>query len=168
MVNTESLLLALVVFTARVFDVSLGTLRSVMIIREKRLVACLIAFVEALVWVFAVSKVLSDLSEPLPAFAFALGFSIGTFVGMSIQQLLKLGEQVVRVFTTAGEIVSATLRAQGFRVTEFMGRGRDGEVSLLFVQVRRRDVKKVLGIARKNDARCYLVVDDIRFREQGK
>ena len=158
-------MLALVIFVARVFDVSLGTLRHAMIIRGKRMVTFGIAFLESLVWVFAVSKVLNDLSDPLTAFAFALGFATGTFVGMTLENLLKIGDQVVKVFSVEGAQVAKRLRDEGFRVTEFQGQGRDGQVILLFVQVKRRDAKHVLQLARKVDGNCYLVVEDIRWRQ---
>jgi len=163
--TNESLMLALVIFAARVVDVSLGTIRHAMIVRGKRFITFCIAFLESLVWVFAVSKVLSDLSEPMTALAFALGFATGTFVGMTIENLLKIGDQVVKVFSSKGKEVAALLRDAGFRVTEFEGRGRDGQVILLFVQVRRRDAKKVLQTARGYDKNCYLVIEDIRWRQ---
>lgn len=159
----DSILLALLIFVARVFDVSLGTFRHAMIIRSKRGIAFCIAFVESLIWVFAVSKVITNLTEPLTAFAFALGFASGTFVGITIESFLKIGEQVVKVFSVKGREVAAILRAEGFRVTEFSGQGRDGEVVLLFVQVRRREAKKVLKTARGIDKQCFLVVEDIKF-----
>ncbi|NBK20590.1 MAG: DUF2179 domain-containing protein [Spirochaetia bacterium] len=159
----DSILLALLIFVARVFDVSLGTFRHAMIIRSKRGIAFCIAFVESLIWVFAVSKVITNLTEPLTAFAFALGFASGTFVGITIESFLKIGEQVVKVFSVKGREVAAILRGEGFRVTEFSGQGRDGEVVLLFVQVRRREAKKVLKTARGIDKQCFLVVEDIKF-----
>jgi uncharacterized protein YebE (UPF0316 family) len=161
----ESLLLAGLIFVARVFDVSLATFRHAMIIRGKRLLTFWIAFFESLIWVFAVSKVLSDLSDPITALAFALGFATGTFVGITLESMLKIGDQVVKVFSSMGREVAAALRDANFRVTEFTGQGRDGEVILLFVQVRRRDSQKVLKLARTVDANCYLVVEDIKWRE---
>src|SRR5690554_2860090 len=166
MISTQTLLLSLMIFTARVFDVSLSTIRHAMIIRGKRAISFGIAFVENLIWVFAVSKVLQDLSEPITALAFALGFATGTFVGITLEGKLLIGEQVVKVFTSLGEEVADHLRASGFRLTEFMGKGRDGEVSLLFVQVKRRDAQKVLALARELDPACYLLIEDIRFHQR--
>ncbi len=77
MFTNETLASALVIFAARVVDVSLGTIRHAMIVRGKRLITFCIAFLESLVWVFAVSKVLSDLTEPITALAFALGLQPG-------------------------------------------------------------------------------------------
>ncbi len=163
MFSQESILLALLIFVARVFDVSLGTFRHAMIIRSKRGIAFSIAFVESLIWVFAVSNVITNLTDPITAFAFALGFASGTFVGITMESFLKIGEQVVKVFSVKGREVAIKLRAEGFRVTEFSGQGRDGEVILLFVQVRRRESKKILKLARAIDKQCFLVVEDIKF-----
>ncbi|HKL60434.1 MAG TPA: DUF5698 domain-containing protein [Sphaerochaeta sp.] len=163
MFSQETILLALLIFVARVFDVSLGTFRHAMIIRSKRGIAFGIAFVESLIWVFAVSKVLTNLTDPITALAFALGFASGTFVGITMESFLKIGEQVVKVFSVKGREVAVILRAEGFRVTEFSGQGRDGEVVLLFVQVRRREAKKILKMARGIDKQCFLVVEDIKY-----
>lgn len=167
MFTQTQIILAVTVFFARVVDVSLGTLRHAMIIRGKKGITMAIAFVEALVWVYAVSRVLADLSDPLAAVAFAAGFSCGTFTGMSIEGLLKIGEQAVRIFSSNGNGLAFTLREKGFRVTCFDGAGRDGKVVLLYVQARRRDVSKIVDFARTQDPACYVVVDDIRIASRG-
>jgi uncharacterized protein YebE (UPF0316 family) len=161
------LLLALTVCIARVADVSLGTFRHAMVIRGKKLHAFCIAFAESLIWIFAVSRVLSDLTDPLTALAFALGFASGTFVGITMEDLFKIGDQVVRVFSTQGAPIAALLRERGFRVTVFDGSGRDGAVQLLFVQARRREVRKICDLSRMTDPQCFLVVDDIRAASSG-
>ena len=155
-------LLALVVFLARVADVSLGTFRHSMIIRGRKLQSFFISFIEALIWVFAVSRVLADVTEPLTALSFALGFAVGTIVGITIEEFFKIGDQVVRVFSAEGSVIAVRLRDLGYRVTSFEGSGRDGPVQLLYVQVRRREVSKICDLSRMVDPGCFLVVDDIR------
>ncbi|WP_320121548.1 DUF5698 domain-containing protein [uncultured Sphaerochaeta sp.] len=164
MVDSASLYLALMIFLARVVDVSLGTLRHALVVRGKRALTFVIAFVESIIWVFAVSRVINDLSDPLMAIAFAFGFAAGTFVGITLESILKIGDQVVKVFTQKGSAVAWLLREQGFRVTEFQGNGRDGTIYLLFVQVPRRSVKQVMKLTRSIDPTCYLVVEDIKMR----
>jgi uncharacterized protein YebE (UPF0316 family) len=154
--------IALLIFLARVCDVGLGTIRHAMIIRGLKPYAFVIAFFEALIWVFAVSRVIQTVQDPLTSIAFALGFASGTYVGMTIENFLKIGEQVIRVFTREGEAVTKTLRAEGYRVTVFDGHGRDGVVNLLFVQSRRRKVNRALAIARQSDPDSFMVIDDIR------
>ncbi len=163
----SQLLVALIVFCARVADVSLGTFRHAMIIRGKKFHALVIAFVESLIWIFAVSRVLVGITEPITALAFALGFSVGTFVGISIEEFFKIGDQVVRIFSAEGSLIAERLRERGYRVTSFEGTGRDGAVQLLFVQAQRREVAKICELSRNADPRCYLVIDDIRAATYG-
>jgi uncharacterized protein YebE (UPF0316 family) len=161
MITDSQILTAVIIFGARIVDVSLSTFRHVMIIKRKRLYAFSIAFFESLIWVYAVSRVITNLTDPITAIAFALGFASGTFVGITIEGFIKIGDQAVRVFSSKGDSVAKVLREMGFRITVFDGHGRDGVVKMLFVQTRRRDVKKVFKKAREIDPACFMVVDDI-------
>jgi len=164
----ETTVLAAFVFAARLADVALGTLRNVLVVRGYRAIAGSVALVESLLWIFAITRVLSRIHEPMIAGAFALGFTAGTIAGMTLEQILQLGEQVVRLFTTSGDTVALRLRELGFRVTQFEGRGRDGRIDLLFVQVPRRQASEVFDIARLRDPQCFCVIDDIRAIHQAK
>jgi uncharacterized protein YebE (UPF0316 family) len=161
MFTQEHLLTALIIFAARIADVSLGTFRQVMVIKRKKLYAFTIAFFEALIWVYAVSRVITGLTDPITSIAFALGFAFGTFTGITIEGIFKIGDQAVRIFSSKGDEISHFLREQGFRVTVFKGQGRDGDIKMLFVQVKRRQVKKIFTCARSIDCSCFMVVDDI-------
>ncbi len=162
MFSNASLLSALIIFVARVCDVSLGTLRNVMVIKGKKPLAIGIAFFESLIWIFAVSRVLSQVNDAFTALSFALGFATGTFVGMSLESFFKIGEQVVRIFTRKGDAMAEILREAGYRVTLMDGRGRDGPVQLLFVQVRRRSAGNLAKLARNYDEHSFILFDDIR------
>lgn len=151
------------IFLARVGDVSLGTVRTIMVIHGRRLVATALGFVEVLIWVLAVSQVVANLSNPLYAVFYAGGFAAGCYVGITIEGMVAFGQQVVRVFTRLGPLVAERLRMDGFRVTELEARGRDGAVQLLFIETSRRDARRVARSARAADPACYFVVDDIRL-----
>jgi len=155
-------LLCLLIFVARVCDVSLGTLRVVMVTQGRRVLAAGLGFFEILIWVVAVSKVLSNLNRPEFAVAYAAGFACGNYVGLTIERWAAFGRQVVRVFSRHGEEMTDKLRSLGFRVTLFEGRGRDGPVHSLYTETERREVPRLLAEARALDPLCYYVVDDIR------
>lgn len=161
MITLSSIITASVIFFARVCDVSLGTFRHVMVIRGKKSIAFGLAFVESLIWVYAVSRVLTQISEPVTAFAFALGFATGTYVGITIEGFFKIGEQAVRIFTSYGKELAPLIREKGYRVTVFDGNGRDGPVTMLFVQIKRRGTRKIVTLARDIDPACFIVVDDV-------
>lgn len=166
--SVSSIVIALTIFIARVCDVGLGTIRHALIIRGKKHYVFIIAFFEALIWVYAVSRVMSSIQDPFTSFAFALGFATGTFVGMTIEGFFKIGEQVIRVFSKSGQLVAQKLREKDYRVTVFDGSGRDGIVQLLFVQAKRRDVSRAMSIARYADPDCFITLDDIRSVHMAK
>lgn len=153
----------LLIFVARIVDVSLGTIRTICVVNGRRHVALLLGFFEILVWIFAVSKVIQNLEHPALAVAYALGFATGNYVGITIEKRLAFGEQVVRVFTRKGLELAEYLRGLGFRVTQFSGAGRDGPVDLLFIEISRRMAAQAAEMARRFDTECFIVVDDVRF-----
>jgi uncharacterized protein YebE (UPF0316 family) len=152
------------IVAARILDVSLGTLRTIMVIQGRRGISFCLAFVELLVWVLVVSSVIGQVREqPLYAVAYALGFALGNYLGMTIERRLALGRQVVRIISRQGPELAQILRSEGRRVTQFDGYGRDGPVQELFIEVSRRDVGNVIRRARALDDRCYYMVDDVRM-----
>lgn len=151
------------IFLARIGDVSLGTIRTMSVINGRRWTAWGLGLLEVLIWVFAVSAVVNQVQEkPWYAFAYALGFASGNFVGITIESWLAHGDQVIRIFTRKGDATASRLRAHGFRVTEIDGRGRNGPVALLFIQCKRSQAREVTSIARQMDTECFYIIDDVR------
>jgi uncharacterized protein YebE (UPF0316 family) len=160
--SSSVLLTCALIVVGRITDVSLGTLRVLFIVQGERLVAATLGFFEVLIWVVVVSRVVTSLDQPAYFVAYAAGFSLGTYLGMRIENRIASGRQVVRVFTRRGPNTAERLRAQGFVVTEFDGRGRDGPVHLLFLETSRRSARDVLSTVRAVDPEAYPIVDNVR------
>jgi uncharacterized protein YebE (UPF0316 family) len=155
---------SLVIVAARIADVTLGTLRTVAVVNGRRRFALLLGFIEVLIWILVVSKVIGTINQSrLYPVAYAFGFALGTFIGITIEGWIGFGDQVIRVFSRRGLQIAAALRTQGHRVTEFDGRGRDGPVQMLFIETKRRVVPSMLKSVRSLDPECYYIVDDIRM-----
>lgn len=154
----------LLIILARISDVTLGTIRTMAIVNGRRGLAWGLGFFEVLIWIYAVSAVLRDgIQSPVVAIAYALGFATGNYVGITVEQMLAHGEQVVRIFTRCGPEMASSIRRLGFGVTQLEGEGRDGRVDVLFVKSRRKDTQKVTAYAREFDASCFYTVDNIRY-----
>ncbi|MBL8879277.1 MAG: DUF2179 domain-containing protein [Phycisphaerales bacterium] len=150
------------IICARIGDVSLGTIRTVFILRGRRALAVLLGFFEVLIWVTVVSKVISNLNHPIYAVSYALGFASGNYVGMVIEHWLAIGHQALRVFSRRSVQLAESLRNAGYHVTEFAGTGRDGPITLLYTESARRDVADAIRIAERVDPDCFYVIDDVR------
>jgi uncharacterized protein YebE (UPF0316 family) len=148
---------------ARIADVSLGTLRTVAVIYGRKYMAWVLGFFEVLIWISVVAKVLPlAQQEPIYAIFYAAGFATGNFIGITIEQTVAFGDRAVRLFTRLGPVMADALRDEGFGVTEFDGRGRDGPVALLYVQCKRKLVKQLVRRAREIDPSCFYTVEDVR------
>src|SRR5690606_38967593 len=89
-----------IIFLARLIDVALGTLRIIFVSRSMRKLAPLDGFFESLIWLFAISQIVMNLSNVMSYFAFAAGFATGNYVGIYLENKLSLGLLSVRVVTT--------------------------------------------------------------------
>jgi len=155
---------------ARITDVSLDTIRTVSVIQGRRAFAAVLGFFEAVVYICAVAKVLLNMNQPVYAVAYGLGFAAGTYLGMVIEQHLAFGKQLVFLLTPKGPELAEVLRAGDYRVAEVKGHTRDGDLTILCVEIPRREAQNLVRLASVVDDRCVFIVHDIRladFAERG-
>lgn len=148
---------------ARITDVSLDTIRTVSVIQGRRAFAAVLGFFEAVVYICAVAKVLLNMNQPVYALAYGLGFATGTYLGMVIEQRLAFGKQLVFLLTPKGPELAEVLRAGDYRVAEVKGHTREGDLTILCVEIPRRDAQKLIRLASAVDEHCDFIVHDIRL-----
>lgn len=137
----------ILIFIAKVIEVSLTTLRTVFISRGEKIYASLIAFVEITIWLVVASAVLDNITEnPGRMIVYALGFTAGSYVGLVIEEKLGLGYSNVQVITNVkdGEIMAKSLRELGNAVTTINGHGRDSSRVILSTYVKRKRKDELL------------------------
>jgi len=153
---------------ARITDVSLDTIRTVSVIQGRRAFAAVLGFFEAVVYICAVAKVLLNMNQPVYALAYGLGFAAGTYLGMVIEQRLAFGKQLVFFLTPKGPQLAEVLRVGNYRVAEVKGHTREGDLTILCVEIRRREAKSLIRLASVVDERCVFIVHDIRRADVAK
>lgn len=150
----------LLIFTARIIDVSLGTIRMILVLSGHRWLATALGFFEVLVWVFAVGGAIKYLDHWPAAIAFAGGFAAGTLVGILLENKLALGFRALRVINADPAInLSDKLRAADFRVTRIEGSGREGPVEIAFLVVRRRFLPKALAVIDRTSPNAFVTIE---------
>jgi uncharacterized protein YebE (UPF0316 family) len=163
--NTTVVVTFVLIVLARIIDVSLDTVRTVSIVQGRRVFAALLGFVQALVYICAIGKVLQDMGQPAYVVAYALGFALGTYLGIVIEQRLAFGRQLASLFTRRGAELAAALAAAGYRMAHVHGRAHDGEVSILYVEVSRKKAQRLMVDASAIDHACFCVLNDVRVAE---
>lgn len=145
-------------------DVSLGTLRIVMVSRGYKFKAAALGFFEVLIWAFVVAELLKNLNNWVNYVAYAGGFSVGTYVGMYIESKVKVGTIIVRIITQnkKDEIVEA-LKEAGFTITSIEAQGGFGPVNIIFTVLRRRRWNEVVSIIESNDPAAFYSSEDVTY-----
>jgi uncharacterized protein YebE (UPF0316 family) len=157
-----TVLTAIGIAGALIMVMGLATIRTVYLIQGKKAIVFILAFFESLLNVTALTVVTKHIGNPLFAIAYAGGFATGTFIGITIENWIAAGNQILRIFTKRGTDVVSHLRANGFIVTEFKGEGKEGPTSLLLLEARRRSQRDITELVLEIDDDAFLIVDDIR------
>lgn len=159
---------ALLIFGLRIVDVSAATLRLLFVVRGQKVLAWVSGFFQAIVFVVAISQVLTHLDNVLNMVGYAAGFATGTVVGMWLEERLAVGYAHVRVISPRqGAALAQRLRETGFAVTEIAGRGRDGTVTVLNLSVTRRQVPEIRHLVTSLDPNAFITVEEIRPLRRG-
>ena len=156
-----NLLYALLVFSARVMDVSMGTLRTIAIVHGRTTMAFWLGFFESAIWLVVVANVVqSVMQQPLLGIVYALGFATGNLVGIKLERKIAIGNLILRVICrTNSEKLAEQIREEGFGVTTFSGMGKSGPVTELYIVCRRRYLKKILKIVDSLDPTAFYVTE---------
>jgi len=155
----------LLIFLARVADMSLDVLRILMLTRGKKLTAAAIGFVEVSIFLLALSQVFAGgFNDIFKVVAYAAGFATGNYVGSLIDERLAIGHRSLKLFP-AEEHVQDFLdqfRTAGFGVTCVPGTGQGGERTLLYVLIKRKDTNRVLDLIKDIDPETFYSISDTR------
>lgn len=162
------LVLPLMIFTARIFDVTLGTIRVIFITRSMKYLSAMVGFVEILIWLLAIGQIFKNLNNIACYFAYAGGFASGSFLGIYIAERLSIGKVIIRIITAKEPTdLIECLKISQYGVTVLHAQGAEGPVTIVFSIVNRRDLEDAVAIINRFDHQAFYSVQDIRFVSEG-
>ncbi|MDD1673330.1 MAG: DUF2179 domain-containing protein [Methanomicrobiales archaeon] len=161
-------ILPLLIFIARIGDVSLDTIRVIFVARGFRYFAPVLGFFETSIWLLAIGQIFRDLSNPISYFAYAGGFATGTFVGMWLEDRLSIGTVMIRVVTQkkADELINQ-LKGRRYGVTTVDAMGALGSVQIILTIVQRTSVSEVVSLVRQFNPHAFYTIEDVRNVTEG-
>lgn len=159
----------LLIFIARVTDVSMATVRMLFIVRGKRVQAGILGFFEVIIYITALGKVVSGLSDYRNLFAYALGYACGNYVGIMIEEKLAMGKLTAQIVFPHNndQGVAEILRNNGFGVTVLEGEGKNGKRHIFNVMLERKNIKKLYEVLETLEEEPFVTVFDIRSNKGG-
>ena len=164
----EWVILPVLIFCARICDVSLGTIRVIFITKGVRYLAPLIGFFEVIIWLLAIGQVMNNLTNVASYIAYGGGFAMGTFIGMRIEEKISLGLTSIRIITIEepSQLVNY-LRSQNYGVTTVDGEGSTGQVKMVFSIIRRQDLSDVVEVIKKLHPGAFYSIEDVKSVSEG-
>ncbi|MBL7135293.1 MAG: DUF2179 domain-containing protein [Candidatus Marinimicrobia bacterium] len=158
----------LLIFIARILDVSIGTIRIIMVSKGSKILAPILGFFEVIIWLLAISQVMQHLSNIACFIAYGFGFAMGNYVGIVIEEKIALGLQAVRFITKdTVDVLTMALRDEGYGATVIEATGGKGKVNIIFSIVPRKNIDNVLILAREIDPNVFVSTQDIRSVKSG-
>ncbi len=157
-------LLPLAIFCSRILDVTIGTLRIILLSKGNRVYVPILGFFEVLLWLVVMVNVVKSLDHPIYYIAYAGGFAAGNYIGMYIENRLAMGVSMIRIVTALeGYDLVTYLRDAGYSVTDVPAQGNRGEVRILFTVARRKEINKIVEIIKSYNPKAFYTIEDVGF-----
>ncbi|OGU93902.1 MAG: hypothetical protein A2475_03085 [Ignavibacteria bacterium RIFOXYC2_FULL_35_21] len=166
--TTAWILIPLFIFLARVCDVSIGTLRIILISKGYRFYSAALGFVEVFIWITAVSQIMLNLHNFYYYFVWALGFATGTYVGVTIERRISLGQLIVRVITrfNADNLIEF-VKSKNYHFTHVDAIGNSGNVKVLYIVIKRQNLYELIDNIKNYNPNAFYTVEDVRIVSEG-
>ncbi|NQU85235.1 MAG: DUF2179 domain-containing protein [Mariniphaga sp.] len=162
------LILPILIFIARIFDVTIGTVRIVMVSKGQKILAPILGFFEVLLWLIAISKIFENLDNWVCFVTYAAGFATGNYIGLIIEEKLAVGIVRIQIVTrTESSKLITSLKESGYGITHLNAQGSAENVSIIYTVLKRNDVPVVEGIIRKYNPNAFYSVEDVKYVNKG-
>ena len=145
------------------------TIRVIYISRGIKYLAPIIAFFEIVIWLLAMEVVMQDLANIANFLAFALGFAMGTYVGLVIEEKLSIGMVILRIVTTdeSNEEIVSFMQSEHYGSTTLDATGSRGSVKMILSLVNRTDVPRITQHIQATNPQAFFSIEDVRYVNQG-
>lgn len=159
-------LLCLEIFLARILDVSLGTIKTFYVVREKRLIASIIAFFEVLIWFLVAREALNtDINSIVIPISYSLGFATGTYIGILLSSKFIHGNLTVIIISSKIKNKDInTLKDKGFGLTSVKV---NGNKRYLMIEIVKKDLEKLKVMVNEIDENAFIIVNESKFTQNG-
>ncbi len=160
----------LLIFSAKVIEVAISTLRIIYVNKGFRKLGSILALVEILLWVFIASRVIVGVAEtPMKGIIYSLGFAAGVYVGSLLENYLAVGKIYIQAIIMREEAskVIKQVRDAGYGVTVLSAQGKLRSRKVLMIFARRKNKESIINLINKLDDDALIVVNEVSLVKGG-
>ncbi len=164
-------LLCFKIFSVRIIDVSLGTLRTIITVKGRNLLASMVGFIEVFVWFLIAREALNtDVESIWIAISYSLGFATGTYIGGVLSDKFISGNLSLQVITSKqdSELVNR-IRSEGYGVSVMNIKGKDDKEPkyMLFIEIDKKRISHINKLIKKLDQKAFIVANETKYVQNG-
>ena len=159
--------LCIKIFFARIVDVSIGTVRTVIMVRGKILVAASLAFIEVMIWFMVAREALmTDINSIFIPVSYALGYATGTSIGTYISKNFIKCIRGVEIISKNNQLeLIKAIKANGYAVSVMDLKGNKN--GFLLCEVSNKKEKKLINLVKKYDPNAFIIVNETKYVQNG-
>lgn len=153
------------IFIAKLTEVILTTMRMMCANKGKKKLVPLVAFIEINMWLLVISRVVVDLKDhPDRMIAYGLGFALGHYIGIILDDRIGLGTITIQVILgeKEGSELTNKLRANKIAVTTFTGEGMDEVKKILLIYAPRKNRHAIIDIINEEHKEALITISEIK------
>lgn len=156
----DYILLPLMIFLARISDVTIDTLRLMFVARGDRKIAPILGFCSVFIWVVVIAQIMQHLDNILCYIAYAGGFAAGNYIGITLEERLSIGDVLVRMFPRKNiDEITTELRNKGFGITLIDTEGVAGKSKMILSSIKRKDISVFVETAYKYSPNAFYTIE---------
>ena len=162
------IIVPLLIFCARICDVSIGTVRIIFVSKGYRYLAPLLGFFEVFIWLMAMTKILQNLDRWYYYLAYCSGFATGNFIGIILEERIAIGYVAIRVISRVpAEPLIIQLKDAGYGFTYHTAQGSTGTVDVVFTIIKRPEIPKIASILNEFNPKAFYTVEEVKAVNEG-
>lgn len=155
--------LPLLIFCARILDVSINTVRIIFVMTGRKGVSTILGFLESLIWLLAIGQIFKHMDNVYSYIAYPAGFAAGIYVGMRIEEKLALGKVVIRIITSEDtKSIVEYLHKYRYRYSIISGESDLGEEKILFTVVKRENLPDLKAKLAEELPSAFYTVESVK------
>lgn len=163
--SLHPILVCFLVCGAKITEISIQSIKTVMMVKGERLKATLLAFVECMIWGLVVSAIISTLGDNFFLLLFyCVGYALGLYLGSVIENKIALGTSNIQLIASDENTKKITeyLKEQNKGYTTFEGHGSKGKMNMIFIVMPRKEMKNELEKIRSIcENKVFVVASDV-------
>ncbi len=164
-------IICLNIFLARLVDVSIGTVRTILMVRGRRNITFILSFFEVLIWFVVVREALVNISDSIMVpISYAGGYACGTYIGSFFTNKFINGYNSVQIITKRdNERLIDNLRKAGYGVSivNLKKEKNEDKKDMLFVEIKNKNLNELMKLVKKIDNKAFIVVNETKIVQNG-